>query len=149
MKLVPISTLLVLFSLIIPAIGGAQDGEGLSREEPPYYIYSLYFGGGSYFIDSDQVVGLNEWLEKVPLTGDRHEISVHSHTDNIGSVEYNARLARMRSLNTIDKLADYGIDPAMIAIEDFGELNPVYSNDSWEGRIKNRRVDIIIRPLAL
>ena len=149
MKSASVFTIFVLFSLLAPVIAGAQDGKGLSQEEPPYYIYSLYFGGGSYFIDGDQINGLNQWLEKLPLTGDRHEISVHSHTDNIGSVEYNARLARMRSLNTIDKLSDYGIDPAMIAIEDFGELNPVYSNDNWEGRIKNRRVDIIIRPLAL
>ena len=37
------------------------------------------------------------------------------------------------------------IDRQSISIEDFGELNPVYDNSTLEGRLRNRRVDIIIK----
>ena len=32
-----------------------------------------------------------------------------------------------------------------ILIKDFGELNPVYDNSTIEGKLKNRRVDIILK----
>lgn len=121
----------------------AQEEEG-----PPYHIFSIYFGGGSYYIDGDQEQAFYEWLDGIPAI-DNHEISVHSHTDDIGGKEYNAWLSRMRSEAALRLLMNRHIDREMISIEDFGELNPVYDNSTWEGKLKNRRVDIIIKPLVI
>lgn len=117
------------------------------EEEPPYYIFSIYFGGGSSYITPDQEQALYEWLDKIPNIT-HQDISVHSHTDDIGSKTYNEWLSRMRSEAAIDKLLKHGIREEQILIQDFGELNPVYDNSTWEGRLKNRRVDIIIRPFV-
>ena len=65
------------------------------EEEPPYYIHSIYFGGGSYYIDQLQVEELNQWLDAIPNI-ENCEISIHGHTDDIGSVEYNEWLSKMR-----------------------------------------------------
>lgn len=123
----------------------------LSAQEDPnpgYYIFSIYFGGGSHYISPDQEEELYKWLNGIPGV-ESHQITVHSHTDNIGSKEYNAWLSQMRSDAAIEKLMNHGISSDHISIEDFGELNPVYDNSTWEGKLKNRRVDIIVRPLEL
>ena len=135
---------LLLFTLLMTSTVAAQQKE----EADPYYIYSIYFGGGSYYIDNEQAQGLSEWLLTVPYIDDC-EISIHSHTDNIGSKEYNAWLSKMRSDAAFRKLLLEGIPSEIISIEDFGELNPIYDNSTWEGKLKNRRVDIIIKPVVL
>ena len=112
--------------------------------EPPY-IKSIYFGGGSYYIDGQQIKDLNEWLNGFPgLEG--YNILIHSHTDNIGSLDYNERLSRMRSAAVIRVLEKRGLIPETISKEDFGELNPDYDNATWEGKLNNRRADIILIP---
>ncbi len=112
--------------------------------EPPY-IKSIYFGGGSYYIDGRQIRELNEWLDGFPgLEG--YNILIHSHTDNIGSLEYNQRLSQMRSRAVLRVLEKRGLIPETISKEDFGELNPVYDNSTWEGKLNNRRADVILIP---
>ena len=138
-----------LFLLLIVCSGWSYLAKAQEKDEAsPYYIYSIYFGGGSYFITPDQAEGLTEWLKTIPYLEDA-EISIHSHTDNIGSKAYNDWLSQMRSESAFQRLLDEGIPSEVISIEDFGELNPVYDNASWEGKLKNRRVDINIKPLAL
>jgi len=118
------------------------------EEEPEYFIFSIYFGGGSYYIDQEQSQELSKWLEDIPNL-DMHSISIHGHTDDIGSMEYNKRLSQMRCLSAKEKLLFNGIPSEQISIAEFGEENPVYDNSTWEGKLKNRRVDIIIERLAL
>ncbi len=135
---------IVLFLFILPSLQGQeQQVEGTS---PSYYIFSIYFGGGSYYIDSEQSQDLFDWIDGIE-DADNMEISIHSHTDNIGSKSYNARLSQMRSEGAIRKLIEKGLRQEMMSIEDFGEFNPVYDNSTWEGKLKNRRVDIILRPI--
>ncbi|MDP4712395.1 MAG: OmpA family protein [Saprospiraceae bacterium] len=119
-----------------------------SSDEPDYFIFSIYFGGGRYHIDDQQSDKLLTWLNGISDL-DMYQISIHSHTDDIGSKEYNAFLSYMRGQAALQQLVTYGIPSERISIEDFGEFNPVYDNSTWEGRLKNRRVDIIIRPLPL
>lgn len=119
-----------------------------SSDEPDYLIFSIYFGGGRYHIDDRQSEQLLTWLNSISDL-DMYQISIHSHTDDIGSKEYNAFLSYMRGQAALQQLVAYGIPAERVSIEDFGEFNPVYDNSTWEGRLKNRRVDIIIRPLPL
>lgn len=132
----------LLFILSISLLFG-QDKE----ESPNYYIFSIYFGGGSHYIDGQQTQELYDWLDKIDQI-DNMEISIHSHTDNIGSQSYNDWLSQMRSESAIYKLVEKGLREEMMSVEDFGELNPVYDNSTWEGKLKNRRVDIILRPIV-
>lgn len=134
---------LILLLFLIPTTMLLGQNEA---ESPSYYIFSIYFGGGSYYIDSEQTQELYEWLDGIEGAEDM-EISVHSHTDNIGSKAYNDWLSQMRSESAIMKLIEKGLRQEMISIEDFGELNPIYDNSTWEGKLKNRRVDIILRPI--
>lgn len=136
---------LILFLSIIPQISFGQDDADTG---PNYKIFSIYFGGGSYYIDAKQEKELFEWLDNIQQL-ENQEISIHGHTDNIGSMEYNQMLSRYRCEAAFRKLLKKGILEEQITIEDFGEHNPIYDNATWEGKLKNRRVDVIIKPIVM
>lgn len=137
--------LTLLLLLFLPWLSRAQ---AIDDEGPEYQIFSIYFGGGSYYIDSEQAADLHKWLESIPDV-EHQIISIHGHTDDIGSLEYNQWLSNRRCNSALQRLLHEGIMREQITIEEFGELNPVYDNNTWDGRRKNRRVDIIIRPVIL
>ena len=113
-----------------------------------HIIKSIYFGGGSYLIDGGQIQELYDLLDSIPDI-DQYLITIHSHTDNIGGAEYNEWLSQQRSFMSIRKLENYGIRSELIEIKDFGQLNPVYDNSTLLGRLRNRRVDVILWPMSL
>ena len=133
----------IAFSLLFYALPAISQEEG-----PSHYIKSIFFGGGSSYIDQQQVKELYEFIDEIPGI-ENMEVLIQSHTDNIGSLEYNQWLSQMRSEAAFQKLLDKGIQPEMMLIEDFGEQSPYFDNATWEGKLKNRRVDVIIRPLVL
>ena len=116
--------------------------------EPQLHIFSIYFGGGNYNIDKQQIKDLSDFIDGIPNI-ENYAISVHGHTDNIGSVEYNNWLSNMRTEMTLQEMTKKQIPRDIITISDFGEHNPIYDNSTYEGRIKNRRVDVIIKPLIM
>lgn len=109
---------------------------------------SIYFGGGSYYIDDFQVVELQQFIEGVERL-ENYEIIVFSHTDNIGGKDYNEWLSKMRSRAVINELLEMEVPVEMIKTRDFGLSNPLYTNTSHNGRVMNRRVDVILWPIVL
>lgn len=108
---------------------------------------SIFFGGGSYYIDEGQILELKEFIDGLPDIL-QYTISIHSHTDNIGGMDYNNWLSQMRSESVIYELVLQSIPIENIFIKDFGEYNPVFDNDTYKGRQLNRRVDIIFEPIV-
>ena len=116
-----------------------------AQKEVEYKIKSVYFGGGSFYIDEDQRQEVLDFLEGEIL--ENYEIHIHSHTDNIGSVEFNKRLSRMRSFSARRFILENGIPEEKVFIKDHGLFNPEFDNNTWQGRRQNRRVDIVLWPL--
>jgi outer membrane protein OmpA-like peptidoglycan-associated protein len=111
-------------------------------------VHSVYFGGGSYYIDGRQVQDIGEFIRSIPGI-EHHQITVSSHTDNIGGAEYNQWLSQMRSRSVIAELQRLNLSPERINISDNGQFNPLFDNRTHEGRLANRRVDIILEPVFL
>jgi outer membrane protein OmpA-like peptidoglycan-associated protein len=109
---------------------------------------SIYFDGGSWYIDNFQETDLSHWLDSIPNLLEKYRVQLISHTDPIGGKEYNEWLSQMRSGAVFDLLLQKDIPKEIISIRDWGLENPVYSNNSWEGRIMNRRVDVILQPIV-
>ena len=75
------------------------------------------------------------------------QISVEGHTDSYGSEEANMKLSSERAEAVREYLlASGGIDASRLTATGYGESKPVASNDTEEGRRKNRRIDIVIIP---
>lgn len=109
---------------------------------------SIYFDGGSYYIDDYQATDLAHWLDSIPNLLDKYEIQLISHTDPVGGMRYNQWLSRMRSESVFQLLVGRDIPEKMVHIKDWGLENPVYQNDTYQGMIMNRRVDVILRPVV-
>ena len=78
-----------------------------------------------------------------------YEISVEGHTDNrpINTREFesNYELSAKRAINFMRVLIEAGnLDPRLVSSTGYGEFRPVATNDTAEGRAKNRRVEVKI-----
>jgi len=72
------------------------------------------------------------------------DIVIQGHTDSKGSEAYNQRLSEQRASTVSSYLASKGIVSSRLTIRGFGEMLPKYTNDTVEGRDKNRRVEFLI-----
>jgi outer membrane protein OmpA-like peptidoglycan-associated protein len=78
---------------------------------------------------------------------DRTYVDIYGHTDSTGSDAYNQDLSERRAGSVADYLESRGVRSARIGIRGFGEMQPIASNDTEEGRAANRRVEIKIVPI--
>ncbi len=72
------------------------------------------------------------------------QLDVEGHTDSVGSDEYNQLLSERRAKSAMDYLVGQGVPADCIASAGFGKTMPIGSNDTPEGRQKNRRVELIV-----
>ena len=80
-------------------------------------------------------------------------IRIEGHTDDVQisralAQRYptNWELSAARAINVARFLQDQGIDPANLSAAAYGEWKPVATNDTAEGKAKNRRIEIILVP---
>jgi len=72
-------------------------------------------------------------------------VRVVGHTDNVGSDASNNTLSIARADTVRDFLEDRGVSRSRIEAVGRGEREPIASNDTADGRAKNRRVEIFLR----
>ena len=74
-------------------------------------------------------------------------ILVAGHTDNVGNPDSNLKLSTARAQAVRDWLIDVsGIPATQFAIQGYGATRPIASNDTPDGRARNRRVEITLVP---
>jgi outer membrane protein OmpA-like peptidoglycan-associated protein len=72
------------------------------------------------------------------------KIKIAGYTDNVGSEHDNLALSNDRAFTVKQVLEQEGIKPERLSFQGYGPANPVASNDSEDGRQKNRRTEFII-----
>jgi outer membrane protein OmpA-like peptidoglycan-associated protein len=75
-------------------------------------------------------------------------VGVFGHTDNTGSAELNQRLSEDRARSVAQTLEGFGVNSARLSTRGYGYNQPVASNDTAEGRAKNRRVEMRLIPVS-
>lgn len=71
-----------------------------------------------------------------------YRVRATGHSDGIGTRASNRRMSERRAQSVIDHLLRRGVDPTRLSLSGAGASQPVASNATWEGRNRNRRVDI-------
>jgi len=71
-------------------------------------------------------------------------VVIEGHTDGTGSAKHNQELSEKRAGAVAAYLATRQVDRAKIDIRGYGEKQPLFANDSPQGRKQNRRVEIVI-----
>ncbi len=72
-------------------------------------------------------------------------IYITGHTDDMGTEKANLVLSRRRAESVAAVLIEKGISPSRISSQGKGELMPITTNDTSEGRRKNRRVEFLLK----
>ena len=70
-----------------------------------------------------------------------HVLEIAGYTDNTGDAALNLALSQRRAEAVRAALIKYGADPDMLVAKGYGVADPVASNDTPEGRLKNRRIE--------
>ena len=91
--------------------------------------------------------GTREKLAKVSgivLAHPGLKLEIEGHTDSIGSDEFNQRLSEQRASAVREYLAAQGVPGDTMTSRGFGKTQPVASNNTNEGRQRNRRVEMVV-----
>lgn len=76
-------------------------------------------------------------------------VEIGGHTDGRGDEAYNQGLSERRARSVQDYLAGQGVDAAQLTAVGYGEAQPVDTNETDEGRERNRRVELkVLEPAA-
>jgi outer membrane protein OmpA-like peptidoglycan-associated protein len=71
-------------------------------------------------------------------------LQIEGHTDSLGSDDFNQLLSERRADTVRDFLAEQSVSASAITARGFGKTQPVASNDTAEGRQRNRRVELVV-----
>jgi outer membrane protein OmpA-like peptidoglycan-associated protein len=113
--------------------------------DPPrtFTLDNVYFDTGKSTIKHASAAELNELKEYLELKPSV-KIEIGGHTDDVGSDEDNMQLSQDRAEAVRNWLVRRGIDGDRIKAKGYGETRPVASNQTAEGRQKNRRTQVRI-----
>jgi outer membrane protein OmpA-like peptidoglycan-associated protein len=106
-------------------------------------LYGIYFDTDKDSVRPDSQATLQE-IAKL-LTANRSlRVSVVGHTDNQGKPDYNLDLSRRRAAAVVRELTSkYGVAADRLSSFGCGFYAPVASNDTEDGKAKNRRVELV------
>ena len=104
------------------------------------YQGEIFFDVNSSTVKSEAYPMLDEAVKVLRNNPDLN-VEIQGHTDNTGTAKYNLWLSQKRAESAMNYLVDKGIDPGRLTAKGYGFEQPVASNDTPEGRAKNRRVE--------
>lgn len=108
-------------------------------------LYGLSFPVGKITIEPEYY-GLLTKVQGAIREFPGSQIMIEGHTDSQGSDDVNQTLSERRAKVVAEYLmANMGVE-IPIKSQGFGESRPIASNDTQEGRAKNRRIDVVITP---
>ena len=106
-------------------------------------VYGIHFDFDRADIKPESKPQLDE-IARLMKTDPALKLRITGHTDNRGAADYNRQLSERRAQAIVTALVrDYGIAADRLSAAGMGADAPVASNDSEEGRAKNRRVELV------
>ncbi|MCZ2355542.1 MAG: OmpA family protein [Bacteroidia bacterium] len=113
------------------------------KEEEPIQLKNIHFQSSEAILTPESFPELDKlvWLlgEKP-----RTQVLVAGHTDDQGDEKFNTILSEKRAQAVVEYLVSKGIAESRLQFKGYGKTKPIASNQTPEGRSKNRRVEIIL-----
>jgi outer membrane protein OmpA-like peptidoglycan-associated protein len=111
-------------------------------EQKRAVTYGIYFDFNKDTIKPESEPVLKEIVQAMTDNPD-WKLTVEGHTDNIGGDTYNLDLSKRRAAAVKEALVTrYNIAPDRLSTNGYGASRPVETNDTLEGRARNRRVEL-------
>jgi OOP family OmpA-OmpF porin len=113
----------------------------------PIVLNNIFFAFGKDLLTTSSYAELGRVLEYLE-SGRIQKIEVSGHTDSVGDEDYNRLLSQKRA-NAVKKFfTSNGISSSRVVSRGYGESKPVETNETNEGRAKNRRVEFKVLELS-
>lgn len=119
----------------------AQKNRRFSQTLQSIDTSSVAFRAGSVEFSSGTEPALQA-LSDLMLENPDQRIRIEGHTDNTGPDAVNMRLSQERASAVANYLVSRGIAPERLIVKGYGSSQPISSNDSEDGRSRNRRIEI-------
>ena len=108
-------------------------------------VYGIYFDTDRAEIKPESEPALAE-MAKLLKGNAALNVFIVGHTDNTGTLEHNMKLSQDRATSVVNALVSkQGIAAARLKAMGVASLAPVASNDTEDGKAKNRRVELVKR----
>lgn len=115
-----------------------------SQAAPKTFVFDhLNFETGSTQLTPDSAQTVNN-LAQVLKAYPTAQVQLSGHTDNTGSAAANQALSLDRANTVKTLLVNQGVPAERISTQGFGQDRPVASNDTEEGRARNRRTELTV-----
>jgi OOP family OmpA-OmpF porin len=106
-------------------------------------VPGIYFDTGKSELKPESDAAVAE-IAKLLRADPALKVYVVGHTDNVAALDLNTKLSQARAESVVQALvAKHGISAVRLIGRGVGPLTPVASNDSEEGRARNRRVELV------
>ena len=122
----------------------------MQQEQKWVVAGDMLFPEGGYQLSANGKQALNQYVPKLQGLHNA-KVVVYGYTDNLpvgaplkrAGIDNNIDLSSRRADNVVAYLTSQGVDPNIISAKGFGDTHPVASNDTPDGRAKNRRIEIV------
>lgn len=133
------------------SLKGVKAGDPVSLEVPleklregsKVVLNNVFFDTDSYELKPSSRAELDK-LAELLLANRGVKVEIGGHTDSIGSEADNQVLSERRAGAVVTYLKEQGIEEHRLTSKGYGESNPVATNETAEGRAKNRRTEMRI-----
>ena len=122
--------------------GAAGMAAQLASKQCRVELHGIYFNTGSAVLLDESEPMLRQVTALIKASP-AARLTIEGHTDNIGSAAYNQDLSERRAEAVRTALVTrYGVPAARLTAKGYGFTRPVESNDTYQGRARNRRVEL-------
>lgn len=122
---------------------GEYDVSDFWRDPGDEFVIPINFDFAKWDIKSESFQVIDELVDQM-MSRPKLKIEIQGHTDNVGGLEVNQTLSEKRANAVKQALVSRGIEEGRIRTRGFGLTMPLASNDTEEGRAKNRRTQFVI-----
>jgi outer membrane protein OmpA-like peptidoglycan-associated protein len=106
-------------------------------------LNNIFFESSKFDLKPESKIELNKLATLLNANPER-KVEIGGHTDNVGADDANLLLSQNRAKAVVDYLVSQGISAERLTSKGYGETVPIASNDTEEGRAKNRRTEFTV-----
>jgi chemotaxis protein MotB len=133
------------------AVAEQAQVQKMQQEQKWVVAGDVLFPEGGYQLSANGKQALNQYVPKLQSLQNA-KVVVYGYTDNLpvgaplqrAGIANNIDLSSRRADNVVAYLTSQGVNPNVISAKGFGDTHPVASNDTPDGRVKNRRIEIVL-----
>jgi chemotaxis protein MotB len=123
----------------------------MQQEQKWVVAGDMLFPEGGYQLTAGGKQALNQYVPRLQAMQNA-KVVVYGYTDNMAvgpalqrtGIANNIDLSSRRADNVVAYFQSQGVNPNIISAKGFGDTHPVASNDTPDGRAKNRRIEIVL-----